>query len=151
MKREFITLRSPLTTYDQPSLTVLPLSKRMVLRPSGDITRPFSRLSNSFWTVAASSVSPWLRQKHKDELKALKAAEEAAALAAKQKSSAEGVIDLTLANFEREVLRSGVPVAVDCWADWCGPCKQFSPIFEGLAKQYVGVVKFAKLDTDASQ
>ena len=89
------------------------------------------------------------RQKHKDELKALKAAEEAAAAAAKQKSSAEGVIDLTLANFEREVLRSGVPVAVDCWADWCGPCKQFSPIFEALAKQYVGVVKFAKLDTDA--
>ena len=87
------------------------------------------------------------RQKHKEELKALKAAEEAAA--AKQKSSAEGVIDLTRANFEREVLRSGVPVAVDCWADWCGPCKQFSPIFEALAKQYVGVVKFAKLDTDA--
>src|SRR5207253_1869295 len=41
------------------------------------------------------------------------------------------------------------PVVVDCWADWCGPCKQFSPVFESLAKQYVGVVKFAKLDTDA--
>lgn len=87
------------------------------------------------------------RLKHKEELKALKAAEETA----KQKSSAEaeGVIQLTRANFEREVLRAGVPVAVDCWADWCGPCKQFSPIFEGLAKQYMGVVKFAKLDTDA--
>src|SRR5688500_6608345 len=85
------------------------------------------------------------RQKHKEELKALKAAEEAA----KQNQSAEGVINLTRANFEREVLRAGVPVAVDCWAAWCGPCKQFSPIFEALAKQYVGIVKFAKLDTDA--
>src|SRR5262249_32265098 len=62
---------------------------------------------------------------------------------------AEGVIALTRQNFEREVLRSQVPVVVDCWADWCAPCKQFSPIFEATAKQYVGVVKFAKLDTDA--
>src|SRR5215216_1499682 len=89
------------------------------------------------------------RLKHKEELKALKAAEKAAEEAAKQKSSGAGVIQLTRANFEREVLRADVPVAVDCWADWCGPCKQFSPIFEGVAKQYVGVVKFAKLDTDA--
>ncbi len=73
----------------------------------------------------------------------------AALEAAKQKSAAEGVIELTRANFEREVLKSQVPVVVDCWAAWCGPCKQFSPIFEGLAQQYVGVVKFAKLDTDA--
>ena len=85
------------------------------------------------------------RLKHKEELKAAKAAEEAA----KRNSNAQGVIQLTRANFEREVLRADVPVAVDCWADWCGPCKQFSPIFEAVAKQYVGVVKFAKLDTDA--
>jgi thioredoxin len=85
------------------------------------------------------------RLKHKQELAevAKRAAAEAAA------KSAEGVIALTRANFEREVLRSQVPVVVDCWADWCGPCKQFSPIFEATAKQYVGVVKFAKLDTDA--
>jgi thioredoxin len=85
------------------------------------------------------------RLKHKKELAeaAKRAAEEAAA------KSAEGVIALTRNNFEREVLRSQVPVVVDCWADWCGPCKQFSPIFEATAKQYVGVVKFAKLDSDA--
>jgi thioredoxin len=85
------------------------------------------------------------RAKHKKEL-AEAAARAAAEAAAK---SAEGVIALTRANFEREVLRSQVPVVVDCWADWCAPCKQFSPIFEATAKQYVGVVKFAKLDTDA--
>ncbi len=85
------------------------------------------------------------RLKHKKEL--AEAAKLAAAEAAAK--SSEGVIALTRANFEREVLRSQVPVVVDCWADWCAPCKQFSPIFEATAKQYVGVVKFAKLDTDA--
>jgi thioredoxin len=85
------------------------------------------------------------RLKHKKEL--AEAAKRAAAEEAAK--SGEGVIALTRNNFEREVLRSQVPVVVDCWADWCGPCKQFSPIFEATAKQYVGVVKFAKLDTDA--
>ena len=85
------------------------------------------------------------RVKHKKDV-AEAAARAAAEAAAK---SAEGVIALTRANFEREVLRSQVPVVVDCWADWCAPCKQFSPIFEATAKQYVGVIKFAKLDTEA--
>lgn len=85
------------------------------------------------------------RLKHKQELKAAKEAEDAA------KKATEGVIALHLQNFEREVLRSQVPVVVDCWADWCGPCKQFSPIFEATAKQYVGIVKFAKLDADKEQ
>jgi thioredoxin 2 len=85
------------------------------------------------------------RAKHKKELEsAAKVAAQAA-----QKKEAEGVISLTRQNFEREVLRSEVPVVVDCWAEWCGPCKQFSPVFEAMAKQYVGVVKFAKLDTEA--
>ena len=85
------------------------------------------------------------RMKHKKE----KAEQAAKAEADKRAKEAEGVIALTRQNFEREVLRSQVPVVIDCWADWCNPCKQFSPIFEATAKQYVGIVKFAKLDTDA--
>jgi len=81
------------------------------------------------------------RLKHKQEVKA---AQEAA-----KKSEDGAVIELTRANFEQEVLRSEIPVAVDCWAAWCGPCKQFSPVFEATSKQYTGVVKFAKLDTEA--
>lgn len=85
------------------------------------------------------------RLKHKKEVQV--------ALEASKKKSAEaagmGMLALTRANFEQEVLRSEIPVVVDCWADWCGPCKQFSPVFEATAKQYAGVVKFAKLDTEA--
>jgi thioredoxin 2 len=81
------------------------------------------------------------RLKHKKEVQA--------AIEAAKKKGNEDVLDLTRANFEQEVLRADIPVVVDCWADWCAPCKQFSPVFEATAKQYVGVVKFAKLDTDA--
>jgi thioredoxin len=79
--------------------------------------------------------------------------EEARAKHRKERAEAQkknkDVVELTRANFEQEVLRSPIPVVVDCWADWCAPCKQFSPIFEATAKQYEGVVKFTKLDTDA--
>jgi thioredoxin len=89
------------------------------------------------------------RLKHKQEVAEAAKRAEAERAAAAAAASAEGVIALTRQNFEREVLRSQVPVVVDCWADWCEPCKQFSPVFEATAKQYVGVVKFAKLDTEA--
>jgi thioredoxin len=88
------------------------------------------------------------RLKHKREL-AEAAAAAAAAEAAAARSQPGAMVALTRQNFEQEVLRSDLPVVVDCWADWCAPCKQFSPIFEATAKQYAGVVKFAKLDTDA--
>src|SRR5687768_15642392 len=85
------------------------------------------------------------RLKHKQEL------ERAAAEARKKEKEKEGqgIFALTRANFEQELLRSDLRVVVDCWADWCAPCKQFSPVFEATAKQYTGVLKFAKLDTEA--
>jgi len=55
------------------------------------------------------------------------------------------------ATFDKEVLKSDIPVLVDFWAVWCGPCKAIAPTVEDLAKQYRGKVKVAKLDVDAHQ
>lgn len=60
-------------------------------------------------------------------------------------------ITLTDENFAKEVLESSVPVLVDFWAVWCGPCRMVAPVVEALAGEYEGRAKVAKLDVDSAQ
>ncbi|HAK88197.1 MAG: thioredoxin [Nitrospirae bacterium GWB2_47_37] len=61
---------------------------------------------------------------------------------------AEGIVELTSATWDSEVLKAGVVVMVDFWAVWCGPCRMIAPTVEELAKEYAGKIKVGKLNTD---
>jgi thioredoxin 1 len=63
----------------------------------------------------------------------------------------EHITHLSDAAFEKEVLQSQLPVLVDYWAEWCGPCKMIAPILDDISKEYAGRLKVAKLNIDENQ
>ena len=63
----------------------------------------------------------------------------------------EHIIHATDADFAREVLESNVPVLVDFWAPWCGPCRMIAPALDQLAGEYAGKAKVVKVDIDQNQ
>lgn len=58
-------------------------------------------------------------------------------------------VTLTSENFEQEVLKSSMPVLVDFWAEWCGPCRMIGPMVDELARAYEGKIKVGKVNVDA--
>ena len=63
----------------------------------------------------------------------------------------EHITHLSDAAFEQEVLQSQLPVLVDYWAEWCGPCKMIAPILDDISKEYAGRLKVTKLNIDDNQ
>lgn len=62
----------------------------------------------------------------------------------------ESIKHVSDASFDADVLKSDLPVLVDYWAAWCGPCKMIAPLLESAAQEYQGRVTIAKLDVDAN-
>ena len=60
-------------------------------------------------------------------------------------------IEFTDQSFNKEVVQADIPVLIDFWADWCGPCKAIAPVIEEIAVEYDGKVKVGKLDVDQNQ
>jgi len=65
--------------------------------------------------------------------------------------ASEAIIEVSDSNFESEVVNSDVPVLIDFWAPWCGPCRAIAPIVEEISSSYEGKIKVGKMNVDENQ